>query len=585
MSKSEICQSCKKQFVIGADDLEFYNELRVPPPTWCPTCRMQRRSSFLTAKSLFRRKENLNNTETLSVYPPEAPFPIYKDRVWWSDEWDPFSYGRDFDPGKPFLKQVKELLDSVPRPDIVNLNSVNCEYCPGITNSKNSYYTVGFEADNCLYGYYTRSANDCVDYTFLINSDRCYECSYCRSCSNISFSDHSTACRDSAFLYDCKNCSDCFGCTGLRNKQYHMFNQPLTKEEYEKSLSDLGSYNNLQEASRKFSRLLMEFPHVYARIHHSENVTGDNIRNSKNCRMCFDIDPLQSSTENCKWIVSATAVKDSYDLFDTGEGTEHCFEGISCSGFNNFFSMFVIESHHVEYSHNCFNSHHLFGCAGLRNKQYCILNKQYTKEQYEKLVPEIRNHMDKVSYKDQKGRVYKYGEFFPPEFSPLGYNHSAAQERFPLLKEEALDRGFSWKDQESRDLSVDIRSEDIPDHIQDADDSVSDKVFECAHKGSCKFHACTGAFRIIPRELEFYRRQNLPLPRLCPNCRHFMRLEKRNPLKLWERQCMCDYKAYKNSISHNHHLEGRCPRTFETPYDPEDKRIVYCEDCYNAEVV
>ena len=33
--------------------------------------------------------------------------------------------------------------------------------------------------------------------------------------------------------------------------------------------------------------------------------------------------------------------------------------------------------------------------SSLRNKSYCILNKQYTKEEYEELVPKIIEHMMK----------------------------------------------------------------------------------------------------------------------------------------------------------------------------------------------
>ena len=76
------------------------------------------------------------------------------------------------------------------------------------------------------------------------------------------------------------------------------------------------------------------------------------------------------------------------------------------------------------------------------------------------------------------------------------------------------------------------------------------------------------AFRILPEDLKFYRRMNLPLPRLCPNCRHYQRLKQRNPLKLWHRKCM---------------KEG-CTNEFETSYAPNRPEIVYCEKCYQQEV-
>ncbi|MDD5146800.1 MAG: hypothetical protein PHN39_03645, partial [Candidatus Pacebacteria bacterium] len=109
-----------------------------------------------------------------------------------------------------------------------------------------------------------------------------------------------------------------------------------------------------------------------------------------------------------------------------------------------------------------------------------------------------------------------------------------------------------------------------------------------AGRGDCN-EQCTTAFRIIPQELQFYRKMNLPLPRLCPNCRHYQRLKQRNPLKLWKRQCQCvgeksQNGVYTNTTSHNHGSDP-CPNTFETSYSPDRPEIVYCEECYLKEVV
>ena len=83
---------------------------------------------------------------------------------------------------------------------------------------------------------------------------------------------------------------------------------------------------------------------------------------------------------------------------------------------------------------------------------------------------------------------------------------------------------------------------------------------------------------------------NLPLPRYCPNCRHHHRLKQRNPLKLYKRKCQCageysDNKKYKNTTTHHHHGKDHCPREFETTYAPDRPEIVYCEKCYQEEVV
>ncbi|MDD5750486.1 MAG: hypothetical protein PHU56_02450, partial [Candidatus Pacebacteria bacterium] len=197
------------------------------------------------------------------------------------------------------------------------------------------------------------------------------------------------------------------------------------------------------------------------------------------------------------------------------------------------------------------------------------------------------------------GRTYTYGEFFPPELSPFAYNETIAQEYFPLTKQQAIEQGYSWRDEEPRNYTIDIKAEDLPDNIKDVkDEDILNKVIECLHQGQCN-EQCTQAFRIIPQELSFYKRMNLPLPRLCPNCRHYQRLKQRNPLKLWKRQCMCSGSTsspqgrtcegktltdcYHNTCEHEHG-DSPCDETFLTSYSPERPEIVYCEKCYLREV-
>jgi hypothetical protein len=86
----------------------------------------------------------------------------------------------------------------------------------------------------------------------------------------------------------------------------------------------------------------------------------------------------------------------------------------------------MVRTQNVWYSMNCYDSSYLFGCDGLRNKQYCIFNKQYTQEEYEKIVPQIIAHMQTTG---------EWGEFFSPSISPFGYNETIAQDYFPESRE------------------------------------------------------------------------------------------------------------------------------------------------------
>ena len=226
----------------------------------------------------------------------------------------------------------------------------------------------------------------------------------------------------------------------------------------------------------------------------------------------------------------------------------------------------------MEYSQSCFNSNHVFGSTGLRKKDYCILNKQYSKEDYEKIRAEVITQMKAAG---------EWGEFFPLRFSAFGYNETAAQEQFPLMKEEALAQGFAWENQPRGTFDKETVSwEKVPDAIGDAGRlDVKAAIFACT--------LCRKNYRIIPDELAFYERLKIPLPRLCPDCRHARRMAARGPNRLWHRRCLCvgvQTGEYANTRPH-FHASAACPNEFETPYAPDQKDMIYCEECYNAEVV
>ena len=596
MSNSEIktCQNCKTSFEIDASDFEFYDKIKVPAPTFCIDCRITRRMSFRNERVLYKRKCSVlgHNEEMISIYSPDKNLVVYDHKYWWSDEWNPINFGRDYNFSKPFFQQFKEFRDNFPLQALSNSNAINSDFCNVNDQSKDCYLiSASYENENVMYSNRVSNDKDSMDLYVAHKSSLCYENVSSKENYKTFFSVNSFSCSNSSFLYDCRNCSSCFGCANLRNKQFYIFNKPYSKEEYQNKLKefDLGSFSNLLKFKDIFRNLYLKSLHKYANISKAFNGIGDNIDSVKNCFYCFDI---TNNAEDCKFLNwGGLNLKDSYDCGPgTGVSSDLMYEtfdsGIQSS--NLFFTSVVYGSHNIQYSFNCHNSSNLFACVGLRNKQYCIFNKQYTKEEYEQLVPKIIEHMNNMPYVDKKGRVYKYGEFFPPELSPFAYNETIAQEYFPLTKEQTIEQGYSWKDPEERNIQITLKTEDILDHIKDTTDDILNQIIGCEHKGQCN-EQCTEAFKIIPQELEFYKKMNLPLPRLCPNCRHYQRIKQRNPLKLWHRQCQCngtksENGIYTNTIPHAHGTE-LCPNEFETTYSPDRKEIVYCEHCYQQEVV
>ncbi len=587
-----ICQNCKKEFVIEPEDFNFYEKIKVPAPSWCPECRMMRRFLWRNEYSLYKRKCDATGKDIISMFSSDKPLVVYHRSYWWSDKWDQLASGREYDFSKPFFTQFKELLESAPLPSVANSNVVNSEYGNHNANCKNCYLThASFNIENVSYSNGAIECKDCFDLYTCQGNEYSYENLLSAGLYRVHFSQDSDNSLNSAFLYSCKNLNNCFGCVNLRNKSYYIFNKPYSKEDYEREMKriDLGSYKNLQKYKKKFKEFSIKFPRRFASLIKCTKVTGDNFVKAKNCLFCFD---GFGNIEDSKFIIHAVDTKDSYDGYGCGGGAELLYEAVDSGvrGSRNKFTIFTHTCHNVSYTYACHSSSNLFGCVGLKSKEYCILNKQYTKEEYEKLVPKIIQHMNEMPYIDKKGRVYKYGEFFPTELSLFNYNETIVQEHFPLTKEQALEQGYTWKDPEERNLKIEIKNEDLPDHIKDVKDDIIGKVIECQHKGQCN-EQCTQGFKIIPQELDFYRKMNLPLPRLCPNCRHYQRLKQRNPFKLWHRQCMCQGTSgglssgdgYINTVEHFHGNKP-CPNEFETPYSPDRPEIVYCEECYKEEV-
>ncbi len=576
--QSEIknCQNCKKDFIIEPDDFAFYEKIKVPAPTFCPQCRLQRRLAFRNERFLYKRKCDFSGKEIFSMRPQEIDIKVYENSIWFSDKWDASNYAKDYDFLKSFFDQLLDLYRKVPTFALSTTMGVDSEYSNNHTGAKNCYLV--FHAnypEDCMYGVGINYSKNCIDNTKVDRSENCYGNFFVNSSYDMFFSVQCASSMNLWFCKDCVGCNYCVGCVGLRNKKYHIFNKSYTKEEYEKEFEKLnfGSYKSVIDFSKTAYDFWLKFPIKYMQGLKNFDVGGDYINNSKNVHQSYFI----NGAENIKYCsnLQIGPVKDCYDYSVWGSGAELVYECMACGlGVNN--SKFCMECWpevmNAEYSLFCQSSSNIFGCMGLKNKRYCILNKQYTKEEYFSLREKIIEHMNNMPYKDSRGLEYRYGEFFPSVFSDVFYNHSSAYEDFSITKEDAIGRGYSWKENNKRDYKITKKSIDLPDSIKDVSDSIVSEVISCGHWSLNPDNAiknnCTEAFRILASELTFYKKFSLPLPRKCPNCRYMERLKWRNHMKLWHRKCM----------------KPGCTNEFETSYAPDRPEIVYCESCYNNEV-
>ncbi len=559
----QACTQCSALFEITKEDLAFYDKVSpefggkkysVPPPTLCPACRWQRRIASRNERKLYHRKCDLTGKQMISMHPAGTPFPVYYITDWLGGSWDSTTYGRDMDFSRPFFEQFSEMANQVPHFNLFIDPQMdqNSEFTNCSSEAKNCYMISQAEKnEDCYYSRGINSCKNCCDCLRVhrcelcyecVNANNCYSCRYCQDCDN---------CNDCYFSTDLRGCKNCFGCHSLVQKEYHIFNKPVSKGEWEEKIGTLIlTHSMIAQAKMQSAEFRLTVPQRAAHILQCENSTGDHITECRGSKEVFD----SKNLEHCAYCNEVlNGAKDCYDYSMWGIDCELLYECNGC-GYN---------AHHLLFSNHCWNNvsellycescfpsvNNCFGCFGLQRKQYCILNKQYTKEEYEALVPKIIEHMRKLG---------EWGEFFPISISAYPYNDGLAQEYFPLTKKDVTARGWRWQEEkESRENYMGPPVE-VPESIGGVDDEITKKILLC--------EITQKPYRIIAQELKLYRQLAIPLPRICPEERHRLRVTLRNPRKLWKRQC------------------DKCQKEIETTYNLERPEIIYCEECYLATV-
>jgi len=546
------CEKCNRDFTIQEDDIPFYEKMDLPLPTMCPHCRFKYLLAFWLNGRFRITKSALSGKTIITVIPESAPFPIYDRSEFVSDAWDPLTYGKDYDASRPFIDQLVELQAKVPHPHQVGIKNLNCDWTDDVWESKDAYLTrsaIGLE--NIIYGYRVINCKNSVDITFSFDLDRSYDCLNCFKSYNLKYSFNSRDCMDSYFLYDCRNCQNCFMCRNLRNQKYCILNQPYSKEEYEKKLEE---YNLKSRA--EVEKLKKEFwQHVQQDAVHRQhyntqavNSTGNFLENDKSCYECYF---LQKS-ENCRYCFRGYDDKEIIDSVGC-MSLEKCGNGVmdQLGGYNNICNLYTTSCRYSTYLDNCEECEYCFGCVGLRKKKYCILNKQYTEEEYKILVEKIKA--------DMKNRG-EWGKFWPLSSAYSGYNLSLAHMQFPMAKDEAIKFGAKWEEPAEPHYDNITNAESLPDNIYEVKDDITKQRILCPETKL--------SYNITKDELAFYKEHGIPLPQ-----RHF-------DWRTLER-----YKPFSYMANLQQGTCTFCNKEIEHYYSPElGFKKIACLECYQREV-
>lgn len=479
----------------------------------------------------YKRTCGLSGESLISLYSEDSGITVYSPKAWHSDKWDALDYGQEYDFSKSFFEQYTRLLYAVPKPAMDTddgLLSTNCMYTNDFAMGKDCYLVVkAWKLENVMYSFYVVNSRDLVDvHTSFgkdegnyetVNTEHCYQCKYVYD---------SRSCSDSSFCFDCRNCDHTFMCTGLRGKSYYFKNEEVGKEKYEEIMKEyaLHTYLGVEKAKKEFEPMMFNHPRKAVRILNSVDCSGDLLTNCHNCKNCF----LMLDSENCRYDNYADGARDSYDT-DAGGGSELAYESdLPAFSANIVGSYSAWYCQDVSYVSHMYRSKDCFGCDGLKNAQYSILNKQYTKEEYFNMLEKIKKHMDDMPYIDKMGNMYKYGDYLPLELSYFPYKDTEAMELYPLDDNALLTRGYKEKKiNENSQIMETIKAEDLPDSIDDVSDDILSEII--LSKGGEK------KYKITEQELNFYRKYRIPLPRESFFERHVRRHKMASSFRLYER--------------------------------------------------
>ena len=557
------CAVSGQPFAIFQSDLDFYTKIsptfagqrfQIPTPTLCPEERQRRRLLFRNERKLYKRKCDATGETIISMHSPDKMYKVYEQSYWWSDNRDPLEYGITINQWYTFTKYFQQLRNSVPSLSLYNEYSSldNCVYINCSWRSKDSYMAIdSWEITNCLRSNKVYHSHYLLDSFNIDYCEQIYESISCIHCQNLFYAIESSYCSDCMYINNCDNCHHCLCSMNLKHQSFCILNKQYDEIQYNEITRKFLTDNDFRQSILlEYSKLLSTMPIKAMASVGSTNVIGHNVWDSYNSFFCFDVKKVQDSRYiywndfdfvDCWDICIGTSVIKWYESMSVEWHTIWFCVGVWWNGTNN-----------MRYCYYCRNSSNCFWCVGLRNKSYCIFNKQYTKEEYETTVAKIITHMQET---------WERGEFFHPLLSPFGYNETVANEYFPLTRDEALVRWY--KRQENNYDPV------IPEWAKVIDWKVvkeGPKEDEQILKSIFVCEISSRPYRIIKQELEFYRKHYLSLPRKHPDIRHEERIRLRPERTLYLRNC------------------DQCNKENLSVYWTDYQWKVYCESCYQQRV-
>ncbi|MBI2485212.1 hypothetical protein HYW18_03645 [Candidatus Uhrbacteria bacterium] len=527
-----VCALTGEKWNMTDEEIGWYRKFNVPPSKRAPYTRMRHLMGFVSGLALWKKPHAETGESIWSFVHPDSPFNIIHDKEWFSKEF--LEPGQLLDSQRSFFDQLLPLAHRIPvgalRDDGSNLRCtgvdlIKCEDAylafALMYNRRVLHAFLGLENEDCMDVIDNSRCRFCFQTSY---SSKCFSCVDCFSCNG---------CSSSAFLYDCVDCEFCFGASNQLHKKYLWWNEQLSKEEWEKRRQevDLSSRAVYQKQHEQFLEMIRQsvWP-AYVHVG-SEGCTGEHISDSTRCKFAY----RNYDSTDCFRCYATLELQESAFTGWGGKGGQmyECCDMLS--GSQNRFCFRTWRSIGMEYSLNCYDCEHCFGCVGLRHKKFCILNQQYDEANYWQKLDELKCAML------DRG---EYGEFFPAAFSEPGFQFSMGDLYAEYLPDELRAHGAPMYETSIGSTTPDLLSpDDLPDRADDPawenfiNKSVLDPIL---HR----------PFVVTQAELAFCRKQNVAVPSEHPFLSMKNRFRFSNGPR--EEQAMCEkchaeVTTYRNS--------------------------------------
>lgn len=415
-------------------------------------------------------------------------------------------HGLAYDFDSSFFQNYAKLTQQTPFPArMIDPGSENSDFAEAVRRSKNIYlsHIVIHECENILYTFYTQDRVRNVLNSVLVRDgcDNVYQSSGVIRWFNIFYSRYIVNCSNVWFSSNLMGCQECLFCDNLENQSYCIDNKPVDKAVY------LAKKKEILSDPAKFFAYYMQV-NLVSKNFNSHNIKGQFCIDSNNVENGYFWYRVQDA-RNIFFVGHKEGRHNVLDTFCSDEvGYGDMFGCVNIGRANNVYLCDCIVWQSLYYCFNCWECSYCLGCSWLKNKSFCILNKEYSKEDWYVLANKIFAQMESD---------WILWAYFPASTNPLYFNDTAAyliDDSF--TKEEVTKEWYLRRDEE---INVDIAPNADVITTQDLAqyqwfDSVEKRQIDPEIMKKVIKDEKWNYYKIVPMELDFLMKHGLPLPAL-----------------------------------------------------------------------